>query len=291
MPRWVLLVLLLAVGAVPAHADEASAVAAIEKLNGHVQRDEKLPGRPVRQVSLQATNATDADLAQLSQLKQLRILYLGYGTKITDAGLARVGALTWLEELYLPESSITDAGLAHLRTLKNLRKLGLNFCKGITDRGLAHLAGLTKLQSLSLDGTQATEAGVKQLQRALPKAYISGGVRTLPAGSPTRAERARKLKASEDRAVSAEMLDFMSFLDGTEAGSNEAVKKYVAAGNDSFDLSGMRLERPHVTKTERKDGQVCYTLQVRQGIGTGTYLLCWAGGKVRSVKQLSLTFD
>jgi hypothetical protein len=242
-------------------------------------------------VDLGATNAGDADLRALKELKRLKVLYLGYGTRITDVGLAHLKPLVTLEELYLPETRVTDAGLVHLRSLKSLRKLGLLNCKGVTDAGMVHLRGLRNLTDLSLSGTQVTQPAVAELQKLLSNAYISGGLRVLPKDSPSRAERKRKLKLQTGRGVREEMLDFLSFLDGTEAGSGAAVKKHVVQDRNSFDFRGVRFENPRVLKIENKDGQVCYTTEFRQGIGRGTYLICWNDGKIRSIRQVSLVFE
>jgi hypothetical protein len=43
----------------------------------------------------------------------------------------------------------------------------------VGDAGLQHLKGLTRLQLLEIGGTNVTDAGVKDLQKALPKAYIT----------------------------------------------------------------------------------------------------------------------
>ena len=43
----------------------------------------------------------------------------------------------------------------------------------ITDAGLVHLKGLTKLVSINLIGTKVTDAGAQDLQKALPRCYIS----------------------------------------------------------------------------------------------------------------------
>jgi len=75
----------------PSFADEAKMEAQIQKLGGRLERDSKLPGKPIVKVDLQATNAKDADLAGLKELKSLRILYLGHGTPTTDSRPRRWG--------------------------------------------------------------------------------------------------------------------------------------------------------------------------------------------------------
>ncbi len=65
---------------------EEKVVNAILKLGGTVERDEKLPGRPVVEVHLEGPKVTDSDLKNLKELKGLQELWLSY-TQITDAGL------------------------------------------------------------------------------------------------------------------------------------------------------------------------------------------------------------
>jgi hypothetical protein len=175
LPLFLTLALALALPAFAAD-DEAKAGAAVENLGAVVKRDPTLPGKPVVEVSFQGSTTgrpiKDADLAALHGLKHLKVLYLGYVTTTTDAGLVHLRGLTSLEKLALPETKITDAGLVNLRTLANLKSLGFPFCKGITDRGLVHLNGLKKLTELNVAGTSVTPKGIADLQKALPKAYI-----------------------------------------------------------------------------------------------------------------------
>lgn len=272
----------------PTFADETGVVEQVRKLGGKAERDDALPGKPVVKVNLQATNAKDADLAGLKDLKSLKTLYLGYGTQTTDVGLAKLKTLTTLEELYLPETQITDAGIPALKSLINLRKLGLQSCKGITDKSVPSLMALKRLTDLSVYETRITESGVAQLQKALPGATIGGGTANPPA--TTAAEREKKLKVQES-GVSAEMIRFMSLLDGTEDGTKAAVQRYIVPNPNNYDLTAIRLESPHVTKTTRMGNQVCYTMQTKQGQAKSVYELCWEKGKVQSVRQISLSFD
>jgi internalin A len=100
--------------------DEATAVEKIELLGGKVIRNDKLPRRPVIEVSMRASQKlNDDDLRLLHGFESLTSLNL-YGTKVTDAGMKELGRLTSLLELGLSETKITDASLKELRELKNL---------------------------------------------------------------------------------------------------------------------------------------------------------------------------
>ena len=106
-------------------ADEANAIAEIEKLGGKVTRDEKSPDRRVISVDLSTRNVTDQWLACLQGLPQLQSLRLRI-TQVTDAGLIHVAGLTRLQLLDLAYTKITDPGLVHLEGLTELRSLNLS---------------------------------------------------------------------------------------------------------------------------------------------------------------------
>jgi internalin A len=174
-----LLVAILALAAACGAAENADGktAATITRLGGSLTRDESRPGKPVVEVNFQASSTgrkiTDADLVHLKDLKHVKVLYLGYVTDTTDAGLKHLESVTSLEKLALPETKITDAGLASLGKLTNLKSLALPFCKGVTDKGLAHLKGLKKLEQLNVSGTKVTKKGVAELRKALPDVYVT----------------------------------------------------------------------------------------------------------------------
>jgi internalin A len=151
---------------------EEKVVNAILELRGTVERDEKLPGRPVVEVHLEGPKVTDSDLKNLKELKGLQTLDLG-STKITDAGLKDLKELKGLQTLRLTKTRITDAGLKDLKELKGLQELWLVGTK-ITDAGLKDLKELKGLQRLDLGYTKITDAGLKELALALPKTEIWG---------------------------------------------------------------------------------------------------------------------
>jgi hypothetical protein len=69
-----------------------------------------------------------------------RMVFLGRGPQITDAGLAHLAGIHTLNMRGC--TGITDAGLAYLAGIKTLDMSG---CPGITDASLAHLAGVQEL--------------------------------------------------------------------------------------------------------------------------------------------------
>ena len=120
-------------------AADSAAVAAIEKLHGHVTIENG------KVVSVTRKKATDAGLVHLKGLTSLQTLSLG--GPVTGAGLVHLKGLTNLQYLYLGGTQVTDAGLVHLKALTNLPRLNLTL-------------------------TQVTDAGVAELQKALPNCRI-----------------------------------------------------------------------------------------------------------------------
>jgi hypothetical protein len=85
-------------------------------------------------------------MPHLKQLTELRTLELGL-TRITDTGIAEIGALHGLVELGLADTSLSDASVDTLE-------------------------GLTALTDLDLTGTGVTDAGFERLADALPECTI-----------------------------------------------------------------------------------------------------------------------
>jgi Leucine-rich repeat (LRR) protein len=150
--------------------DTETAVTAIQKLGGKVERDDKDPEKPVVVVNLGITEVKDAELEHLKGLSKLRRLTLN-DTPITDAGLDHIKDLTSLQKLYLVDTKISDAGLERLKGLKGLQILSLAGTQ-VSDAGLEHLKELKELKEVFLYGTKVTDDGVKPLKEALPDLKI-----------------------------------------------------------------------------------------------------------------------
>jgi uncharacterized protein (TIGR02996 family) len=93
-------------------------------------------------------------LSGMGQLKAIELMY----TPMTDAGVARLAALSGLEVLRLPfggdveGSGITDAGAEAIASMRRLRELDLSGSR-LTDAGLARLGGLKHLTHLDIGGS------------------------------------------------------------------------------------------------------------------------------------------
>jgi len=95
-------------------ANEAGAVAALEKLGARVSTRGNQPGRPVIEVNLTNRQITDADLKCLVDLQQLQVLNLA-DTPITDAGLKELVACKQLQEVNLVGTKVTAKGRKELQ--------------------------------------------------------------------------------------------------------------------------------------------------------------------------------
>lgn len=122
----------------------------IRGFHGKYDVDEKSPDRPVVRVDLRYYEVDDQQVANFTKVLQ---------------------AFPRLAVLQFRSTKITDAGLAHLKALTQLRSVSLENA-AITDAGLAHLKALTQLQELYLKGTKVTGAGIQALQKALPKVKV-----------------------------------------------------------------------------------------------------------------------
>ena len=96
------------------NADQAKAIAEIEKLGGRVAVDGTAPGRPAVHLTLGGPKSNDAGLIHLNRLTGLRSLDLR-GTKVTDAGLINLTNLKNLESLCLDNTQVAGLGLEHIR--------------------------------------------------------------------------------------------------------------------------------------------------------------------------------
>src|SRR5262249_42532302 len=120
-------------------------------------------------LKLSLTKVTQAGLRELPPLKDLRDLAL-IGIKLSDEGLKDVVKHRSLKNLAL--SSISDKGVEQLAQLEELTDLFVGR-PVLTDTGLLQLARLKKLKWLQFfERPKISEAAIKELQKALPEAYL-----------------------------------------------------------------------------------------------------------------------
>ncbi len=159
-------------------ADEAAAVAAIEKSGGHVRRIAADVDWNEVSFHLAPTPVTDEALASLTEIPALRWLSL-QGTNLTDEMLRHVAPLTQLTRLHLERTGIGDAGLVHLAPLANLEYLNLYGTK-VSDGGIEALGQLKSLKQLYVWQSQISDEGIARLKTLLPSAMIMGAATFKP---------------------------------------------------------------------------------------------------------------
>ncbi len=143
--------------------EQAKAIAAIEKLGGHVAFDEQHPGKVVNSVDLARSKATDAAMENVSRLTTIEYLDLT-GSQVTDDGLLHASGLSKLKSVSLKGTKVTDHGLAHLNKLTNLTTLNLSET-AITGEGLAHLPNARKMHYLYAGDSKFNDAGMANLKQ------------------------------------------------------------------------------------------------------------------------------
>lgn len=82
---------------------------------------------------------------------------------------------------------------------------------------------------------------------------------------------------------STQMNDFITFLNGSETGAEEALAKYAIEDLETEGMDYYSLDRPKITKQELVNGIDTYTLQVKSGMTRRIYVLGWKNGKIVSV--------
>ncbi len=79
---------------------EKRAIAAIEKLGGEIEVDEKQLNKPVIHVYLSLKEISDADLVHLKEFKDLRNVSLAW-VNVTDAGVIHLKEIRSVQTLFL----------------------------------------------------------------------------------------------------------------------------------------------------------------------------------------------
>ncbi|MFA6242357.1 MAG: DUF1553 domain-containing protein, partial [Candidatus Hydrogenedentales bacterium] len=140
---------------------------------------------PLVQVNFQIAGEAigDEQLAALDSVKdQVTWLNLA-GTKVSDAGLAKLASLQNLTSIHLEKTAITDAGLEHLKGLQHLQYLNLYATK-ISDAGLTQLEGLKELKSLYLWQSGVTPEGAEKLKQCIAGLHVNLGFAAQAAPKP-----------------------------------------------------------------------------------------------------------
>lgn len=116
------------------------------------------------------TGLTDADMASVNKLHYLQLLRLE-ANGVTDKGLSQLNNLPYIEHLSLSNTAITEEGLSTLSSFPRLRLLGLGGTN-ISDAAIDRIAKCQALETLDVAMTNMTSDGVQLLQQKLPKCKI-----------------------------------------------------------------------------------------------------------------------
>jgi uncharacterized membrane protein/mono/diheme cytochrome c family protein len=128
-------------------------------------------------IEVSAVNAPDFNDSQMQLLTALsgQIAWLKLsGTKITDTGMKEIAKLKNLNKLHLEHTAITDAGIANLKSLSYLEYVNLLDTK-VTDVGLKHVAAIKGMKSLYVWNSAVTDSGISQVRKLYPNLLIVGG--------------------------------------------------------------------------------------------------------------------
>ncbi|MDQ6477071.1 c-type cytochrome domain-containing protein [Dyadobacter sp. LHD-138] len=129
-------------------------------------------------LEVSAVNAPGFGDAQISLLlplsEQITWLKLG-GTKISDQSLKEIARLKNLNKLHLEHTAVTDAGIADLKSLSYLQYVNL-FDTKISDSGLKNIAGMKSLRSVYVWQSGVTDSVVSQVAKQYPNLSIVHGL-------------------------------------------------------------------------------------------------------------------
>jgi hypothetical protein len=147
--------------ALPLHADDAAAVAALAAA--------KIKASAIREGgwSVDVVDAHALSEEAWTQIGQLTLIrrFSGNGEQFDDAALARIAKLPAIETLFFNAPAITDAGLAVLATMPKLRSFGVDHSSRITGSGLAPLKGRSAFTTLHFGGCIVGDEGVKTISQ------------------------------------------------------------------------------------------------------------------------------
>jgi len=139
------------------------------RLDNHNESDEvlgSLAGFPhLKRLLLHGAQASDDGMAHVGNLRELEEIYMWDAKNVGDKGIARLASLQRLKKIHVSHSRITDESLRVFGRMSHMERLALQD-NHFTDRGLAHLAGLSRLDGLyiGIGDCQVTDAGLAQLE-------------------------------------------------------------------------------------------------------------------------------
>lgn len=132
----------------------------------------KLAPRDLQSLLLSGCDITDAGLAYLRKLTWLEHLDLSCN-RISGEGLAHLEGMLLLERLEVWGCDLTETGLAHLPSLPLLRDLAVSLNLELADGALTHLDKLPALERLDLHGTPVGDWALVRLKKLWKLRYLN----------------------------------------------------------------------------------------------------------------------
>ena len=234
-----------------AHADEKSAIAAIEKLGGrvlYVAKDSKEYNVTIiKNLFNKEKGFTAADAKLLGELSNaVEISFQHPDTD--DSWITPIKNLGKLKRLHLEKTKITDKALDTVGAIGSLEYLNL-YKTAVTDGGMDKLKNLKKLKALYLWQTKVTEGKAKSFQAAMAKAgnkdlSINIGVdkdfKSVNTVARLKVQRAASEKSAKEAAAKA---------------AKAEAEKYAAIKEPKFDKDILPVIQRRCTECHGKDKQ------------------------------------
>ena len=222
---------LVLAGPANARADEAEAIAAIERLGGTVRQIAQNSDDKEAAFHLSGKDLDDDGLGALAEIENLVWLNLA-NTKVSDEGMKHLADLKGLTRLHLEKTQIGDAGLAHLKSLEQLEYLNL-YGTQVSDDGLEHPKGLPNLKKLYLWQSKVTKDGLAAHAEAFAKIDVNIGAELkAPPKTLAKGQYVRVKLAGDKKILQIAELQIL------ETGSGEELQKGAAARQSSTHEGG-----------------------------------------------------
>ena len=113
----------------------------------------------LEELSLNDCAITDQGMKHIAEIKSLKSLHLIHMSRVTGKGIACLGELSSLQNLYLWNMPLKDEDLGFLARLLSLKHLYID-SNTLSDSILKSLLSLTSLSSLSLPEAKLTDRGL-----------------------------------------------------------------------------------------------------------------------------------
>jgi hypothetical protein len=121
----------------------------------------------------------DSALALLPSLKNQLVSLTASSSKISDAHVQTIGAITAIRKLDLSHSKISDKGIGRLKSLNNLVSLNLSHTAG-NFISVKELSAISSLKEVYLFNTSVSAAEAQQLRKDFPTIHFEFGNYTVP---------------------------------------------------------------------------------------------------------------